>query len=110
MTSVNVTTASNTVSVTANGQTTVVTSPVTNLVTATTSGPQGAAGATGATGPAGAAGPQGPQGPAGGTFSQNALDDANVVDKSVIYYDATAGEYKANSTWTVATIVFGGNF
>lgn len=107
MTSVNITTVNNTVDVTTNDKTVVVKSPVTTTVTATTTGPQGA---TGATGPTGAAGPQGPQGPAGGTFSQNALDDANVVDGSVIYYHASSGEYKANSTWTVSTIVFGGNF
>ena len=47
MTSVNVTTTNNTVSVTADGQTTVVNSPVTTTVTATTAGPQGADGSQG---------------------------------------------------------------
>lgn len=98
MTSVNVTTTSNTVTVTADGQTTVVTSPVTNVVTATTAGPQGATGEAG------------PPGGAGGSFSQKNLDESNVVDGSLIYYHASSGEYKANSTWTVSTIVTGGNF
>lgn len=98
MTTVNVTTTNNTVSVTAGGQTTVVTSPVTTTVTATAAGPQGA---TGAAGPAGEAGAQ---------FSSNNLDESNVVDGSLIYYHASSGEYKANSTWTVSTIVTGGNF
>lgn len=113
MTTVNVTTQTNSVTVTDAVQTTVVETSNTTTVTATTVGPQGIQGLTGATGAVGPQGPQGPQGTAGspgGTFSQNTLDDASVVDKSVIYYDATAGEYKANSTWTVATIVTGGNF
>lgn len=44
MTSVNITETSNTVVVTENGSTTVVTTPVTTVVTAVTEGPQGAAG------------------------------------------------------------------
>lgn len=53
MTTVNVNSVSNTVVVTENGSSTVVTVPVTSTVTATTAGPQGATGATGATGAAG---------------------------------------------------------
>lgn len=45
MTSVNITAVTNTVTVTENGSSTVVTVPVTNTVTATTQGPQGPAGA-----------------------------------------------------------------
>jgi hypothetical protein len=89
MTTVNVTTTENTVSVTENGTSTVVKTPVTTVVTATT------------------AGPQGPQGDAGSGFS---LNDTAKVDKSVVYYDSASGEYKADATWTINTIVLGGNF
>jgi hypothetical protein len=51
MTTVNVTSVTNTVTVTEDGSSTVVTVPVTSTVTATTVGPQGATGATGAAGP-----------------------------------------------------------
>lgn len=89
MTTVNVTKTENTVSVTTEGKTTVVKTPVTTTVTATT------------------AGPIGPQGPAGiGTT----ISDSAKVDKSVVYYDSTAGTYKADDTWTISTIVLGGNF
>ena len=49
---------------------------------------------------------QGPQGATGG-FT---LSDDNRVNKSIIYYDSTAGTYKADSTWTTSTITDGGNF
>jgi len=48
---------------------------------------------------------QGPQGEVGIDIS-----DANKVNKSIIYYDSTAGTYKADSTWTTSTLVDGGNF
>ena len=51
MTTVNVTSVTNTVTVTEDGSSTVVTVPVTSTVTATSVGPQGATGATGAAGP-----------------------------------------------------------
>lgn len=89
MTTVNVTTTNNTVTVTEDGSSTVVQNPVTTVVTATT------------------AGPQGPQGDAGSGFT---LDQTAKVDKSVIYYDSASGEYKADATWTINTIVVGGNF
>ena len=89
MTTVNVTTTKNTVTVTENGSSTVVQTPVTTTVTATT------------------AGPQGPEGPAGSGF---ALNQTAKVDKSVIYYDSASGEYRADATWTINTIVLGGNF
>jgi hypothetical protein len=86
MTAVNVTTQKNTVTVTdANGSTTVQ-SPVTTVVTASTVGPQGASG------------------------SGFVLDSSAKVDTSVIYYDSASGEFKADSTWTVSTLVLGGNF
>ena len=81
MTAVNVTTTKNTVTVSGEGAATVV--------TVTT------------------AGPQGPQGEAGSGFS---LNDTAKVDKSVVYYDSASGEYKADDTWTINTIVLGGNF
>ena len=89
MTTVNVTKTENIVTVTTEGKTTVVKTPVTTTVTATT------------------AGPQGPRGEAGSGFS---LTDTAKVDKSVVYYDSTAGTYKADDTWTISTIVLGGNF
>jgi len=89
MTTVNVTTQANTVTVTDSSGSTVVKTPVTTLVTAST------------------AGPQGPEGPAGSGFT---LEQAAKVDKSVVYYDSASGEYKADATWTINTIVLGGNF
>nr|BAR24445.1 hypothetical protein [uncultured Mediterranean phage uvMED] len=62
----------------------------TSVVTATTAGPQGI---------------QGPAG-AGGT----PINGSAKVDKSVVYYDSASGEYKADATWTINTIVLGGNF
>ncbi len=52
-------------------------------------------------------GPQGPQGPAGSGFD---LDSSGKVDKSVVYYDSSAGQFKADDTWTITTLVFGGDF
>jgi hypothetical protein len=89
MTTVNVATTNNTVTVTGNGSSTVVQNPVTTTVTATT------------------AGPQGPRGETGSNFT---LDQTAKVDKSVVYYDSSSGEYKADVTWTVETLVLGGNF
>ncbi len=89
MTTVNVTTTKNTVTVTEDGSSTVVQTPVTTTVTATT------------------AGPQGPQGIAGSGFT---LDQTAKVNQSVIYYDSSSGEFKADDTWTTSTLVLGGNF
>tara|TARA_R100000664_G_scaffold1310_1_gene3380 strand:- start:5731 stop:6003 length:273 start_codon:yes stop_codon:yes gene_type:complete len=52
-------------------------------------------------------GPQGPQGTAGSGFD---LDSSSKVDKSVVYYDSSAGQFKADDTWTITTLVFGGDF
>ncbi len=81
MTSVNITTTRNTVSVSTADQTQTV-----EIATQ---------------------GPQGPQGDAGSNFQ---LTDTDKVDKSIIYYDSSAGVYKADDTWTVSTLVFGGDF
>lgn len=89
MTTVNVTTTNNTVTVTEGGSSTVVQNPATTTVTATT------------------AGPQGPEGPAGSGFT---LNQTAKVDKSVVYYDSASGEYRADDTWTISTIVKGGDF
>jgi hypothetical protein len=91
MTTVNVTTTKNTVTITENGSSTVVQNPVTTTVTATTAGPQG---------------PQGPAGPGGGTV----INGSAKVNQSIVYYDSASGEYKADATWTTQTIVLGGNF
>lgn len=89
MTTVNVTTTNNTVTVTEDGSSTVVQSPVTTTVTATT------------------AGPQGPKGDTGSSFS---LNDTAKVNLSVVYYHSASGEYRADDTWTISTIVKGGDF
>ena len=52
---------------------------------------------------------QGPQGPSWSTTATS-LSDSGRVNKSVVYYDSAAGEYKADSTWTTSTLVDGGNF
>lgn len=80
MTSVNITTTRNTV--------TVSTSGVTNTIEVATQGPKGA------------------QGDAG-SFT---LSDSAKVDKSIIYYDAGTSSYVADSTWTTDTLTDGGNF
>lgn len=38
------------------------------------------------------------------------LTDTAKVNKSIIYYDSTAGNYVADSTWTTDTLTDGGNF
>ena len=75
MTSVNITTNKNTVTIDEDNS---------SVITVTTQGPQGETG-----------------------FD---LSDDNKADKSIIYYDSTAGTYKADSTWTTSTITDGGNF
>tara|TARA_R100001594_G_scaffold88257_1_gene122536 strand:- start:425 stop:673 length:249 start_codon:yes stop_codon:yes gene_type:complete len=82
MTSVNITTNKNTVTIDENNS---------SVITVSTQGPQGATGATG---------------PAGGII----VSDSAKVDKSVIYYDSSSGQYKADATWTTSTLVFGGSF
>jgi len=82
MTSVNVTTNKNIITVQEGDAT---------IVKVATQGPQGATGATG---------------PSGGIT----VSDSAKVDKSVIYYDSSSGQYKADSTWTTSTLVFGGSF
>jgi len=77
MTSVNVSTSTNSVSVTTSG--------VTNTVEIAT---------------------QGPQGPAGNFL----LTDSSKINKSIIYYDSSAGTYRADTTWTTDTLTDGGNF
>ena len=81
MTSVNVTTSKNTITVQEGDATT---------VTVSTQGPQGA------TGPAGPASID--------------IEDSAKINKSVIYYDSSSGKYKADATWTTSTLVFGGSF
>ena len=89
MTTVNVTTTNNTVTVTEDGSSTVVQNPVTTTVTATTTGPQG---------------------PKGRWRQRVDSDQTAKVDKSVVYYDSASGEYRADDTWTISTIVKGGDF
>ena len=48
---------------------------------------------------------EGPQGPPG--FG---INDTAKVDKSVVYYDAPAQQFKADAIWTVSTLTDGGNF
>lgn len=63
----------------------------TSVVTATTAGPQGI---------------QGLQGPSGGIQ----VNESAKVSNSVIYYDSSAGEFKADATTTKLSLVEGGNF
>jgi len=84
--SVVVSSVNNTIVVTENGGSAVVTVPQTSVVTATTQGPQGAAGAG---------------------FD---IDSTAKVDKSVVYYDAAASQFKADTTWTTSTLTDGGSF
>jgi hypothetical protein len=86
MTTVNVSAVNNTVVVAENGTSTVVTVPQTSTVTAIT---------------------QGPQGPAGANFE---IDSTAKVDKSIVYYDAAADSFKADTVWTTNTLVDGANF
>ena len=79
MTSVNITTSKNTVTV---DETT------NSVITVSTVGPQGPSWSTTAT----------------------SLSDSGRVNKSVVYYDSVAGEYKADALQTTLTLVDGGNF
>ena len=49
----------------------------------------------------------GPQGPAGTGFN---VDTTAIVDKSVVYYDAAAAVFKADTIWTTSNLSDGGNF
>tara|TARA_R110001592_G_scaffold132119_9_gene346363 strand:+ start:895 stop:1155 length:261 start_codon:yes stop_codon:yes gene_type:complete len=86
MTAVNITTQNNTVTVTTPDGSTVIDTPVTTVVTASTAGPQG---------------------PAGTGFD---VDTTGKVDKSVVYYDSALGHFVADDIWTTDTLVLGGNF
>lgn len=86
MTTVNVTTQFNTVTVEDDSGTTVVEAPNTTVITASTAGPQG---------------------PQGEGFEVNT---SGKVDKSVVYYDSALGQFVADDIWTTSTLVLGGNF
>ena len=75
MTTVNITTNKNTVTIDEDNS---------SVITVSTQGPQGAEGTT--------------------------INTDNAVDKSVVYYDASSSSLKADATWTVSTLVFGGSF
>lgn len=81
MTRINVSSVTNTVVVTGDGDN--------EVVTVTTAGPQGA---------------QGPQGP--GIL----VDTTAKVDKSIVYYDGPTSQFKADAVWTTQTLTDGGNF
>ena len=74
------------VNVTTDGKTTVVKDTATNTVSITTTGPQG---------------------PAASGFQFNGTAK---VDNSIVYYDSSAGEFVADATWTIKTLVKGGDF
>lgn len=86
MTTVNVTNQLNTVTVKDESGTTIVQSPVSTVITASTIGPQGAAGAG---------------------FE---IDTTAKIDKSVVYYNSALGHFVADDIWTTDTLVLGGNF
>jgi hypothetical protein len=48
---------------------------------------------------------EGPQGPPG-----SGINDTAKVDKSIVYYDALAQQFKADAIWTTSTLTDGGNF
>ena len=52
---------------------------------------------------------QGPQGPAG-SLSGLTFDVSAKVDGSILYYDSTSANFKADTTTTKLTLVDGGNF
>ena len=52
---------------------------------------------------------QGPQGPAG-SLSGLTFDVSAKVDGSILYYDSTSGNFKADTTTTKLTLVDGCNF
>ena len=74
------------VNVTTDGKTTVVEDTKTNTVTVTTTGPQG---------------------PAASGFTFNGTGKVN---NSIVYYDSSAEEFKADNTTTKLSLVEGGNF
>jgi len=74
------------VSVTTDGKTVVVEDTATNTVSITTTGPQGPTAA-------------------GFVFNGDAK-----IDNSIVYYDSSAGEFKADTTTTKLSLVEGGNF
>tara|TARA_Y100000361_G_scaffold40493_1_gene34643 strand:+ start:192 stop:452 length:261 start_codon:yes stop_codon:yes gene_type:complete len=86
MSSVNITTNKNTVSVTESKISVGPTSGISRVVTVATQGPAGQAGT-------------------GGT-----VDVSAAVGNSLVYYDATSSSLKATSTWTTSTLTDGGNF
>jgi hypothetical protein len=95
MTTVNVTSLSNTVVVTEGTGEIVTVSAPSAAVTVETIG----------------VGPQGPQGPQGVPGSAGlVVNDTAKVNKSIVYYDSASGTFKADTTWTTDTIVDGANF
>ena len=51
----------------------------------------------------------GPQGPSG-SISGLTFDVSTKVEGSILYYDSTSGNFKADTTTTKLTLVDGGNF
>ena len=51
----------------------------------------------------------GPQGPSG-SITGITFDVSAKVDGSILYYDSTSGNFKADTTTTKLTLVDGGNF
>jgi hypothetical protein len=74
------------VNVTTDGKTIVVEDTATNTVSIATTGPQGPVSA-------------------GFVFNGTAK-----IDNSIVYYDSSAGEFKADTTTTKLSLVEGGNF
>lgn len=59
-------------------------------------------------------GPQGPAGTGGGgVLTLNDLADVETdakVNKSLLYYDSSTGQFKADAVWTTSEITDGGHF
>lgn len=86
MTTVNVTNETTSVTVTESSGSTVLKTPQTSVVTASTAGPMG---------------------PPGTGFD---VDTTAKVDKSIVYYSASSNKFIADDVWTIQTLVIGGNF
>ena len=93
MTTVNVTTTTNTVDITNETGTVVVQVPVTSTVTAITQGPQGSIG------PA-----------VGGLGEIPDVDVTGKIDSSVLYYNASTAKFTVDGINTILSLTDGGNF
>lgn len=55
-------------------------------------------------------GPQGPAGTAGGLGTIPDVNTTAKIDKSLLYYDAASGQFKADASITTTQLTDGGNY